>query len=65
MVCPIQNTQNRDAKAVHLKLDEIIRAIRSLEELSDDELKKVEEQFQRLRKKAEHPRDTISPSAID
>lgn len=61
MVFLIQNTQNRDAKAVHLKLDEIIRAIKGarnelvdLEELSDDELKKLEEQFQRLRKKAEH-----------
>jgi low affinity Fe/Cu permease len=60
MVFLIQNTQNRDAKAVHLKLDEIIRAIKGarnelvdLEELSDDQLKKLEEQFQRLRKKAE------------
>ena len=61
MVFLIQNTQNRDAKAVHLKLDEIIRAIKGarnelvdLEELSDEDLKKLEEQFQRLRKKAEH-----------
>ena len=61
MVFLIQNTQNRDAKAVQLKLDELIRAIRSarnelvdLEDLSDEELKKLEEQFQRLRKKAEH-----------
>jgi len=61
MVFVIQNTQNRDAKAVHLKLDEIIRAIKGarnelvdLEELSDEDLKKLEEQFQRLRKKAEH-----------
>jgi low affinity Fe/Cu permease len=60
MVFLIQNTQNRDAKAVHLKLDEIIRAIKGarnelvdLEELSDDQLKKLEEQFQRLRKQAE------------
>ena len=61
MVFLIQNTQNRDAKAVHLKLDEIIRSIKGarnelvdLEELSDDDLKKLEEQFQRLRKKAAH-----------
>jgi low affinity Fe/Cu permease len=60
MVFLIQNTQNRDAKAVHLKLDEIIRAIRGarnelvdLEEMSDEELKKLEEQFHRLRVKAE------------
>ncbi len=61
MVFLIQNTQNRDAKAVHLKLDEMIRAIKGarnqlvdLEDLSDEDLKKLEEQFQRLRKKAEH-----------
>jgi low affinity Fe/Cu permease len=60
MVFLIQNTQNRDAKAVHLKLDEIIRALEGarnqlvdLEDLSDEELKKLEEQFQRLRKMAE------------
>ena len=28
MVFLIQNTQNRDAKAVHLKLDELIRALK-------------------------------------
>src|SRR5207249_6609049 len=61
MVFLIQNTRNRDAKAVHLKLDEMIRALRGarnqlvdVEDLSDEDLKKLEEQFQRLRKKAEH-----------
>src|SRR5438445_13245234 len=61
MVFLIQNTQNRDAKAMHLKLDEVIRALKGarnqlvdLEDLSDEELKKLEEQCQRLRKKAEH-----------
>jgi low affinity Fe/Cu permease len=56
MVFLIQNTQNRDAKAMHLKLDELIRALEGarnrlvdLEKLSDDELKKLEEQFTRLR----------------
>ena len=61
MVFLIQNTQNRDAKAMHLKLDEIIRALKAarnelvdLEDLSDEELKKIEEQFKELRQKAEH-----------
>jgi len=61
MVFLIQNTQNRDAKAVHLKLDEIIRALKNarnelvdLEELSDEDLKKLEKEFQRIRQKAEH-----------
>jgi low affinity Fe/Cu permease len=61
MVFIIQNTQNRDAKAVHLKLDEIIRALKGarnelvdLENLSDEDLAKLEEQFKRLRKLAEN-----------
>ena len=61
MVFLIQNTQNRDAKAMHLKLDEVIRALKKarnemvdLEELSDEELNKLEEQFRRLREKAEN-----------
>ncbi len=56
-----QNTQNRDAKAVHLKLDELIRALKDarnelvdLEDLSDEELKKLEKQFQSMRKRAEN-----------
>jgi low affinity Fe/Cu permease len=63
MVFLIQNTQNRDAKAMHLKLDEVIRALKGarnqlvdLEELSDQDLKKLEEQFRRLRKQAENGR---------
>jgi low affinity Fe/Cu permease len=61
MVFLIQNTQNRDAKAVHLKLDELIRALKDarnelvdLENLSDEELKKLEEQFKSMRKRAEN-----------
>src|SRR5690349_6503633 len=45
MVFLIQNTQNRDAKAIHLKLDELIRAVKDarnnlvdLEDMSDEEL---------------------------
>ena len=60
MVFLIQNTQNRDAKAIQLKLDEIIRAIKgarnelvNLEELSDDDLQKLQTQFGRVREKAE------------
>jgi len=60
MVFLIQNTQNRDAKATQLKLDEIIRAVGgarnellNLENLSEEDLKKLEEQFQRIRNKAE------------
>lgn len=51
----VQNTQNRDAKAIHLKLDELIRAIEgartglvNLEQMSDAELKQLQEEFDRL-----------------
>jgi len=61
MVFLIQNTQNRDAKAAHLKLDEMIRALKDarnelvdLENLSDEELKKLEKQFKTIRKRAEN-----------
>ena len=61
MVFLIQNTQNRDAKAMHLKLDELIRALTNarnelvdLENLSDEELQKLGEQFKRMRKRAEN-----------
>jgi low affinity Fe/Cu permease len=67
MVFLIQNTQNRDAKAMHLKLDEIIRALGKarnelldLEDLSDEEMKKIEQQFKELRQRAE--RDDTQPS---
>ena len=58
MVFLIQNTQNRDTKAIHLKLDELLRGVRgarnslvSLEHLSDEELDKLEEEFERVREK--------------
>ena len=61
MVFLIQNTQNRDAKAMHLKLDELIRAVKDarnelvdLENLSDEELQKLEQQFRNTRERAEN-----------
>jgi low affinity Fe/Cu permease len=55
MVFLIQNTQNRDAIAIHLKLDELIRALKGarnrlvdLEELSDEDLEKLRQEFHRL-----------------
>lgn len=65
MVFLIQNTQNRDAKAMHLKLDELIRAIKSarnrlvdLEEMSDAELEVLQKQFEDLRKKSQNQNET-------
>ena len=68
MVFLIQNTQNRDAKAAHLKLDEIIRALKGarnqlidLEKLSDEDLTALEKQFEQVRKKAEGNGSNLAP----
>jgi low affinity Fe/Cu permease len=67
MVFLIQNTQNRDAKAIHLKLDELIRAVSSarnslvdLENFSDAELEKLAKEFQRFH--VTHPTANDDPS---
>lgn len=56
MVFVIQNTQNRDARTMHLKLDELIRAIKTarndminLDELTDEQLDRLEAEFKKLR----------------
>ena len=52
----IQNTQNRDAVATHLKLDELIKGVEgartglvNLEKLSDEELQTLQEEFDKIR----------------
>jgi len=56
MVFLIQNTQNRDARAINLKLDELIRSIdkardqmMNIEKLSDVELDVLDAQFEEMR----------------
>jgi low affinity Fe/Cu permease len=58
MVFLIQNTQNRDAVAIQLKLDELIRAMEGartslvdLEDLSDEEILRLKKEFERLRRR--------------
>ena len=72
MVFLIQNTQNRDAKAFHLKLDEIIRTLKDarnelvdLEDLSDEDLEKLEQQFKPLRETAKHDGDSRDVDPIE
>jgi len=55
MVFLIQNTQNRDATAIHLKLDELIKGVKgartslvNLEQLSDADLEQLQKEFARL-----------------
>jgi low affinity Fe/Cu permease len=64
MVFLIQNTQNRDAKAFHLKLDEIIRSIRGasnqmidVEKLSDEELEALAAKYEAIRQACEQRRN--------
>jgi low affinity Fe/Cu permease len=56
MVFIIQNTQNRDARAINLKLDELIHAIDTakdqmmdIEKLSDEELDVIHEKYTKMR----------------
>ncbi|HWZ96363.1 MAG TPA: low affinity iron permease family protein [Candidatus Dormibacteraeota bacterium] len=60
MVFLIQNTQNRDARAIHLKLDEIIHSISHarnemmhIESLSDAELETLSKRFETIRAECE------------
>lgn len=56
MVFLIQNTQNRDTRAINLKLDELIHStekahnqMMNIENLSDEELKALSEKFGKMR----------------
>jgi len=66
MVFLIQNSQNRDAKLIQLKLDELIRAVETAEtslinmdEMSEDELQEVQEEFLRVAAEAREEIDDI------
>lgn len=59
MVFLIQNTQNRDSEAVHIKLDELIYAVKSarnemldLEDLEESELEKIHRDYVQLATRA-------------
>lgn len=58
MVFLIQNTQNRDSKAIQIKLDELLRGVKGartglvdIEDLSDKELDDLANQFKELHDK--------------
>ncbi len=71
MVFLIQNTQNRDAHAMHLKLDELIRAnkharnaLLALEAMSDEDLARLQSEFEGLRDKVVRRRIEIGDGEI-
>jgi low affinity Fe/Cu permease len=58
----LQNTQNRDTRALQLKLDELIRSstgarnnLVRLENMSDDDLDRLQEEFETLRRRRTGP----------
>lgn len=68
MVFLIQNTQNRDAEAVQVKLDELIRvmegaqnALLNLEELDEEELEIIRQDYVKL---AEQARDSLHDEGL-
>ena len=75
MVFLIQNTQNRDARAINLKLNELIRAMSSaqdqmidIERLSDEELENLSRRYEKIRneyvrRKTKSPRRNSDPTA--
>lgn len=65
----IQYTQNRDARVIHLKLDELIRAVSAartelvnMEEMSDQELDSLQHEFEYLKLRAVRGLDRIAES---
>lgn len=71
VVFMIQNTQNRDSRAIHLKLDELIRAVASarnmlvdVEDLPDEELARLAREFQRLRRRAVAQDPAAAPAGL-
>ena len=68
MVFLIQNTQNRDAEAMQIKLDELIRAVKGaqntlldLEELDEDALDEIRNRYEKLAREARRRLDKKSP----
>lgn len=67
MVFILQNTQNRDNQAVQLKLDELLRSVRNarsrfidIEDLPDEELERMAEEFAGLHERAQSERKSRS-----
>jgi low affinity Fe/Cu permease len=69
MVFLIQNTQNRDARALHLKIDELIMALRhadnkmlNIENLSIEELEELAKKYQNASEHVTRTRDAKKKS---
>ena len=72
MLFVLQNTQNRDTKAINIKLDELLRAIEgartglaAVGDLPEEELDRIEGEFRKLAAKADDAADEIQELAED
>ncbi len=75
MVFLIQNAQNRDTRAIQIKLDELLRAIGSartglidVEQLTDEELSTLQARFSELRDRYSHETEAAKehvPDAVE
>jgi low affinity Fe/Cu permease len=71
MVFLIQNTQNRDTQALQVKMDEIIRvtkgahnALINLEELSDEDVQKIQDLYRKLAEDAKQARHELLKTGV-
>jgi low affinity Fe/Cu permease len=72
MVFLVQNTQNRDARALQLKLDELLRSVKparnkliDLENCSDEEIEDIARQFQALREREKDKRKHSEAACVE
>jgi low affinity Fe/Cu permease len=72
MIFLVQATQNRESRALHLKLDELIRAqgkarniFARLEDATDEELAELEAEFRKIRARASARASARQPPAPD
>ena len=70
MVFLVQNTQNRDALALHLKIDELIRSttearnkLIDLENCTDEELDELRKELQTFARKGNRAEDAVAGRA--
>lgn len=66
MVFLVQNTQNRDARALHLKMDELLRSVDAarnrlinLETCSEEEIDQIERQFKAFKQREERAKKDV------
>jgi len=72
MIFLVQNTQNRDSRAIHLKLDELLHGVKGartslvdLEDATDEELEALHQHFKSMRSKKSDADVTDEPGEVD